>query len=94
MSILNIFRGLTGLNILNDRGSLNMYNSGESLMRMSPPSLVSSMLMENSGNFNQESLDSRKSLSSHRDSGIIINFILKMSTKSLLHYFFRQNYYR
>ncbi|XP_026330859.1 uncharacterized protein LOC113238256 isoform X2 [Hyposmocoma kahamanoa] len=63
-------KGLTGLNVLTDRGSLNMYNSGESLMRMSPPSLVSSILMESSGNFNQESLDGRKSLSSQRDSGI------------------------
>ncbi|CAH2979438.1 unnamed protein product [Chilo suppressalis] len=62
-------KGLT--NMMNDRGSLNMYQSGESLMRMSPPSLVSSILMESSGNFNAESLDSRKSLSStHRDSGI------------------------
>ncbi|XP_047998576.1 uncharacterized protein LOC125235958 [Leguminivora glycinivorella] len=61
-------KGLT--NIMNERGSLNMYQSGESLMRMSPPSLVSSLMMESSGNFNQESLDSRKSLTSHRDSGI------------------------
>ncbi|XP_059056862.1 uncharacterized protein LOC131850591 isoform X2 [Achroia grisella] len=57
-------------NALNERGSMNMYQSGESLMRMSPPSLVSSLLMENSGTFNAESLDSRKSLPSHRDSGI------------------------
>ncbi|XP_063622899.1 uncharacterized protein LOC134794957 [Cydia splendana] len=61
-------KGLT--NIMNERGSLNMYQSGESLMRMSPPSLVSSLMMESSGNFNPESLDSRKSLPSHRDSGI------------------------
>ncbi|XP_063832006.1 uncharacterized protein LOC135081193 isoform X1 [Ostrinia nubilalis] len=47
-----------------------MYQSGESLMRMSPPSLVSSLLMESSGTFNPESLDSRKSITSHRDSGI------------------------
>ncbi|CAH2088021.1 unnamed protein product [Euphydryas editha] len=46
-----------------------MYQSGESLMRMSPPSLVSSLVMESSGNFNAESLDSRKSIS-HRDSGL------------------------
>ncbi|KAM3965990.1 LOW QUALITY PROTEIN: uncharacterized protein ACR2FA_012849 [Aphomia sociella] len=58
-------------NIMNERGSLNMYQSGESLMRMSPPSLVSSLLMESSGNFNAESLDSRKSMPSHRDSGIL-----------------------
>lgn len=57
-------------NIMNERGSLNMYQSGESLMRMSPPSLVSSLLMESSGTFNAESLDSRKSLPSHRDSGV------------------------
>ncbi|XP_061717142.1 uncharacterized protein LOC133524982 isoform X2 [Cydia pomonella] len=61
-------KGLT--NIMSERGSLNMYQSGESLMRMSPPSLVSSLMMESSGNFNPESMDSRKSLSSHRDSGI------------------------
>ncbi|XP_072945263.1 uncharacterized protein [Epargyreus clarus] len=61
-------KGLT--NIMNERGSLNMYQSGESLMRMSPPSLVSSLLMESSGNFNPESLDSRKSMPSQRDSGI------------------------
>ncbi|XP_063537861.1 uncharacterized protein LOC134747197 isoform X2 [Cydia strobilella] len=61
-------KGLT--NIMNERGSLNMYQSGESLMRMSPPSLVSSLMMESSGNFNPESLDCRKSLPSHRDSGI------------------------
>lgn len=61
------FRGLT--NILNERGSLNMYQSGESLMRMSPPSLVSSLLMESSGTFNAESLESRKSMPSHKDSG-------------------------
>ncbi|XP_013195477.1 uncharacterized protein LOC106138753 isoform X3 [Amyelois transitella] len=59
-------KGLT--NIMNERGSLNMYQSGESLMRMSPPSLVSSLLMESSGNFNPESLDARK-CPSHRDSG-------------------------
>ncbi|CAG9782194.1 unnamed protein product [Diatraea saccharalis] len=60
-------KGLT--NIMNERGSLNMYQSGESLMRMSPPSLVTSLLMDDSGNFNAESLDSRKSLSMpHRDS--------------------------
>ncbi|XP_075981934.1 uncharacterized protein LOC142980439 isoform X2 [Anticarsia gemmatalis] len=57
-----------GLNILNERGSLNMYQSGESLMRMSPPSLVSSLLMESSGTFNAESIDSRKSLS-HKEPG-------------------------
>ncbi|KAJ2945201.1 hypothetical protein O0L34_g9271 [Tuta absoluta] len=55
--------------MLNDRGSLNMYQSGESLMRMSPPSLVSSLLMESSGNFNQESLEGRRSIS-NRDSGV------------------------
>ncbi|KAI8441008.1 hypothetical protein MSG28_009281 [Choristoneura fumiferana] len=58
--------GLT--NMMNERGSLNMYQSGESLMRMSPPSLVSSLMMESSGNFNPESLDSRKSLPPQRDS--------------------------
>ncbi|KAL0829750.1 hypothetical protein ABMA28_003240 [Loxostege sticticalis] len=61
-------KGLT--NMMNERGSLNMYQSGESLMRMSPPSLVSSLLMESSGTFNPESMDSRKSMPSHRDSGI------------------------
>ncbi|CAH2055829.1 unnamed protein product, partial [Iphiclides podalirius] len=61
-------KGLT--NILNERGSLNMYQSGESLMRMSPPSLVSSLLMESSGTFNAESLESRKSMPSHKDSGL------------------------
>ncbi|XP_073954223.1 uncharacterized protein isoform X4 [Choristoneura fumiferana] len=59
-------KGLT--NMMNERGSLNMYQSGESLMRMSPPSLVSSLMMESSGNFNPESLDSRKSLPPQRDS--------------------------
>ncbi|KAL4703563.1 hypothetical protein ACJJTC_006122, partial [Scirpophaga incertulas] len=58
------------VNMINERGSLNMYQSGESLMRMSPPSLVSSLLMESSGTFNPESLDSRKSMPSQRDSGI------------------------
>ncbi|CAH0591542.1 unnamed protein product [Chrysodeixis includens] len=57
-------------NIMNERPSLNMYQSGESLMRMSPPSLVSSLLMESSGTFNAESIDSRKSLPSHKDSGL------------------------
>ncbi|XP_047538945.1 formin-like protein 20 isoform X1 [Vanessa atalanta] len=57
------------LNIMHESRSLNMYQSGESLMRMSPPSLVSSLVMENSGNFNAESLDSRKSIS-QRDSGL------------------------
>lgn len=61
-------KGLT--NILNERPSLNMYQSGESLMRMSPPSLVSSLLMESSGTFNAESIDSRKSIPSHKDSGL------------------------
>ncbi|XP_026736208.1 uncharacterized protein LOC113499841 isoform X2 [Trichoplusia ni] len=65
---LHCFRGLS--NILNERPSLNMYQSGESLMRMSPPSLVSSLLMESSGTFNAESIDSRKSLTSHKDSGL------------------------
>ncbi|XP_039747594.1 uncharacterized protein LOC120624893 [Pararge aegeria] len=55
------------MHIMPESGSMHMYQSGESLMRMSPPSLVSSMLMENSGNFNVESMDSRKSL---RDSGL------------------------
>lgn len=57
------------LHVMHESGSLNMYQSGESLMRMSPPSLVSSLVMESSGNFNAESLDSRKSIS-HRDSGL------------------------
>ncbi|XP_047508040.1 uncharacterized protein LOC125051628 isoform X2 [Pieris napi] len=57
-----------GLNMFADRNSLNMYQSGESLMRMSPPSLVSSLVMENSGNFNHDSLEGKKSLP-HRDSG-------------------------
>ncbi|CAH0719167.1 unnamed protein product, partial [Brenthis ino] len=57
------------MNILHESGSLNMYQSGESLMRMSPPSLVSSLVMENSGNFNPESFDSRKSIS-QKDSGL------------------------
>ncbi|CAG4987240.1 unnamed protein product [Parnassius apollo] len=61
-------KGLT--NVLNERGSLNMYQSGESLMRMSPPSLVSSLLMESSGTFNTESLESRKSMPSYKDSGL------------------------
>ncbi|CAK1589151.1 unnamed protein product [Parnassius mnemosyne] len=61
-------KGLT--NVLNERGSLNMYQSGESLMRMSPPSLVSSLLMESSGTFNSESLESRKSMPSYKDSGL------------------------
>ncbi|XP_050551697.1 uncharacterized protein LOC118270894 isoform X4 [Spodoptera frugiperda] len=61
-------KGLT--NMLNERPSLNMYQSGESLMRMSPPSLVSSLLMESSGTFNAESIDSRKSMPSHKDSGL------------------------
>lgn len=52
-----ICRGLTNMF---ERGSLNMYQSGESLMRMSPPSLVSSLLMDSSGTFNHESMDSRK----------------------------------
>ncbi|XP_049878625.1 uncharacterized protein LOC126375640 isoform X2 [Pectinophora gossypiella] len=56
--------------MISDRGSLNMYQSGESLMRMSPPSLVSSLLMEHSGTFNPESLEGRKSLTVHRDSGV------------------------
>ncbi|KPJ02090.1 hypothetical protein RR46_01486 [Papilio xuthus] len=63
-------KGLT--NILNERGSLNMYQSGESLTRMSPPSLVSSLLMESSGTFNAESLDSRKSIASYKDAGLPI----------------------
>ncbi|XP_045539466.1 uncharacterized protein LOC106720854 isoform X2 [Papilio machaon] len=68
-NIQNTFnKGLT--NILNERGSLNMYQSGESLTRMSPPSLVSSLLMESSGTFNAESLDSRKSIASHKDPGL------------------------
>lgn len=67
MFIISLLRGLT--NMMNERGSLNMYQSGESLMRMSPPSLVSSLLMESSGTFNPESMDSRKSMPSHRDSG-------------------------
>ena len=54
--------------MMHESGSLNMYQSGESLMRMSPPSLVSSLVMENSGNFNPESLESRKSIS-QKDSG-------------------------
>ncbi|KAJ8728829.1 hypothetical protein PYW07_006525 [Mythimna separata] len=58
-------------NLLNERPSLNMYQSGESLMRMSPPSLVSSLLMESSGTFNAESIESsRKSMPSHKDSGL------------------------
>ncbi|XP_049697390.2 uncharacterized protein LOC110373259 isoform X2 [Helicoverpa armigera] len=61
-------KGLT--NMLNERPSLSMYQSGESLMRMSPPSLVSSLLMESSGTFNAESMDSRKSMPSHKDSGL------------------------
>ncbi|XP_037303434.1 uncharacterized protein LOC115441387 [Manduca sexta] len=56
-------------NIMNERGSLNMYQSGESLMRMSPPSLVSSLVMESSGNFNMESMESRRSMPSHREAG-------------------------
>ncbi|CAB3252494.1 unnamed protein product [Arctia plantaginis] len=55
-------------NIIQERGSLNMYQSGESLMRMSPPSLVSSLLMESSGTFNTESMDGRKSFP-HKESG-------------------------
>ncbi|XP_045778177.1 uncharacterized protein LOC123876084 isoform X2 [Maniola jurtina] len=54
------------MHVMQESSSMNMYRSGESLMRMSPPSLVSSML-ENSGNFNAESMDSRKS---QRDSGL------------------------
>ncbi|KAF9818203.1 hypothetical protein SFRURICE_003944 [Spodoptera frugiperda] len=50
-------KGLT--NMLNERPSLNMYQSGESLMRMSPPSLVSSLLMESSGTFNADILDEK-----------------------------------
>ncbi|XP_061380927.1 uncharacterized protein LOC116774542 isoform X3 [Danaus plexippus] len=57
------------MNVMQESGSINMYQSGESLMRMSPPSLVSSLVMESSGNFNEESLDSRKSLS-QKDSGL------------------------
>lgn len=57
-------------NIINERGSLNMYQSGDSLMRMSPPSLVSSLVMESSGTFNPESMESRKSIPSYRDSGL------------------------
>ncbi|KAJ8720763.1 hypothetical protein PYW08_006228 [Mythimna loreyi] len=58
-------------NLMNERPSLNMYQSGESLMRMSPPSLVSSLLMESSGTFNAESIESsRKSMPSHKDSGL------------------------
>ncbi|XP_069362288.1 uncharacterized protein [Maniola hyperantus] len=57
------------MHIMQESSSMNMYRSGESLMRMSPPSLVSSML-ENSGNFNAESMDSRKS---QRDSGLPIS---------------------
>ncbi|KAJ0172703.1 hypothetical protein K1T71_011842 [Dendrolimus kikuchii] len=68
-NIHNTFnRGLS--NIMNERTSMNMYQSGESLMRMSPPSLVSSLLMESSGTFNPESIESRKSVPSHRDSGL------------------------
>ncbi|XP_053616206.1 proteoglycan 4-like isoform X6 [Plodia interpunctella] len=59
-------KGLT--NMMNERGSLNMYQSGESLMRMSPPSLVSSLLMESSGTFYPESLESKK-CPPHRDAG-------------------------
>ncbi|XP_052744583.1 uncharacterized protein LOC112054785 isoform X2 [Bicyclus anynana] len=55
------------MHIMQESGSMHMYQSGESLMRMSPPSLVSSMVMEHSGNFNAESMDSRKS---QRDSGL------------------------
>ncbi|GBP45084.1 hypothetical protein EVAR_33189_1 [Eumeta japonica] len=58
------------LNNVMERGSLGMYQSGESLMRMSPPSLVSSLLMDSSDTFNQESLESRKSLLSTKDSGV------------------------
>lgn len=58
------------MNVMQESGSINMYQSGESLMRMSPPSLVSSLVMESSGNFNEESLDSRKSLS-QKDSGTV-----------------------
>ncbi|XP_041969212.1 uncharacterized protein LOC121726057 isoform X2 [Aricia agestis] len=58
------------MNMMHESGSLNMYQSGESLMRMSPPSLVSSLVMEHSGNFNAESMESRKSLHSHKDSGL------------------------
>lgn len=57
--------------ILHERASLNMYQSGESLMRMSPPSLVSSLLMESSGTFNTESIESRKSLHP-KDAGLPI----------------------
>lgn len=64
---LYALRGLS--NIINERGSLNMYQSGDSLMRMSPPSLVSSLVMESSGTFNPESMESRKSIPSYRDSG-------------------------
>lgn len=38
--------------LLLEHPSFNMYQSGESLMRMSPPSLVSSLMMDSSGNFN------------------------------------------
>lgn len=55
-------RGFT--NVMNDRNSLNMSRSGDSLMRMSPPSLVNS-LMESSGNFNRESLEGKRSLTQH-----------------------------
>lgn len=58
--------------MMNERSSLNMYQSGESLMRMSPPSLVSSLMMESSGNFNPESLEGRKSMPSNRDSGMCL----------------------
>ncbi|XP_068623072.1 uncharacterized protein [Battus philenor] len=64
-------KGLT--NILNERGSLNMYQSGESLMRMSPPSLVSSLLMESSGTFNAGSLESKKSINSYKDPGLPVS---------------------
>ncbi|XP_038218705.1 uncharacterized protein LOC119837261 [Zerene cesonia] len=69
MNNFNTFnKGLT--NMMNERGSLNMYQSGESLMRMSPPSLVSSLVMENSGNFNMESLEGKKSLPPQKDLGV------------------------
>ncbi|CAK1542664.1 unnamed protein product, partial [Leptosia nina] len=60
-----------GLNILAERNSLNMYRSGESLMRMSPPSLVSSLVMENSGNFNTDSMEGKKIVTSSQRVGTI-----------------------
>ncbi|XP_050672850.1 uncharacterized protein LOC126970793 isoform X1 [Leptidea sinapis] len=54
-------------NIMNERGSLTMYQSGESLMRMSPPSLVSSIVMDNSFTVNSDSIDGKKSLQSNKD---------------------------